>query len=55
MNIPALMKEDASCLDYEEWYEKYQYELQVIYHEEGANHDADYEEWCEEKYNSLKR
>ena len=55
MDMPALMKEDAGCLDYEEWCEKYDEELWITYHEEGANYDADYEEWCEEKYNSLKR
>ena len=38
-------------LGYEEWCEKYGDELWATYHEEGANYDTDYENWCEARYN----
>lgn len=40
--------------DYDEWYEKNATELWAAYHEQGANYDQDYEEWCEKQYESLK-
>jgi len=48
------MKEDAALIEYEEWYEKYGDELWIIYHEEGANYDQNYEDWCEKKYLSMR-
>jgi len=48
------MEIDALCMDYEEWYEKWGDELWIIYHEEGANYDDDYEDWCEKKYDSVR-
>ena len=49
------MKKDAALMDYEEWEEKHGDELWIIYHEEGANYDTGYEDWCEEKYDSLRQ
>jgi len=46
---------DAILMGYEEWYEKHGDELWIIYHEEGANYDTDYEDWCEEKYDSARQ
>ena len=37
-------------LGYEKWYEIHGDELWATYHEEGANYDADYEDWCEAQY-----
>jgi hypothetical protein len=48
------MKKDAAKMEYEKWYEKHGDELWIIYHEEGANYDTDYEDWCEKKYLSFR-
>ena len=37
-------------MDYEEWYEKYEEELWAAYHEEGADSDQNYEDWCDKRY-----
>lgn len=44
------MKKDASIMDQEKWNEKHGDELWITYHEEGANYDTDYEDWCEKRY-----
>lgn len=49
------MEIDAIGMDYEEWYEKWDDELWTAYHEEGANYDQNYEDWCEKKYDSVRR
>ena len=49
------MTKDTINMDYEEWYEKHGDELWIAYHEEGANYDQDYENWCEIKYNLMRR
>jgi len=48
------MKRDAAIMDQDKWYEKHGGELWIIYHEEGANYDTDYDDWCEKKYDSMK-
>ena len=45
----------AIYMGYEEWYEEYGDELWVIYHEEGANYDQNYEDWCERKWYSIRQ
>ena len=45
------IKKDAGTMAPDKWYEKHGGELWIMYHEEGANYDTDYEDWCEKKYN----
>ena len=49
------MKKDTFSMEYEEWYEEHGDELWIIYHEEGADFDQNYEDWCEKKYDSLRQ
>ena len=49
------MKKDASIMEHEKWYEKHGGELWIMYHEEGANYDTNYEEWCENRYNKYAK
>lgn len=37
-------------LGYEKWLEKYNDELWIEYHKQGASHNAGYEKWCEDRY-----
>lgn len=45
------MKEAATTMEYEAWQDLYEEELWAAYHEEGANYDQNYEDWCEKIYN----
>jgi len=49
------MKKDAAIMEMDKWYEKHGGELWIIYHEEGANYDTDYEDWCEKKYDEYQK
>jgi len=40
----------TETIGYDEWYEENATELWAAYHEQGANYDQAYEEWCEKQY-----
>ena len=43
----------TKSVDYDEWYEENATELWAAYHEQGANYDQNYEDWCEKQYESF--
>lgn len=45
------MKEAATTMEYEAWLDLLGDELWAKYFEDGANYDANYEDWCEDIYN----
>jgi len=47
------MSDDECYEEYDKWLDENDDELWAAYHEQGANYDQNYEDWCEKQYEEI--